>query len=254
MLLALDIGNSLINIGLFTHEGLCVHKLTTHPLKKAKKYASTFREFFPEISVERSAFGVIISSVVEGHTEVLAEACERLMPEDLIIVNAEIVTGLILDIPRPEELGTDRIANAVAAYDLCRSPVAVLDFGTATTISVVGENANYIGGAIMPGLSLMNKSLAKGTSKLPVVSLSQPEAALGKDTFKCIQSGLFYGTAGAVERLLKEIEKEIGFSLKVVVTGGYGEIASRFLTREYIFNPALTLEGLKIIFMRNKGA
>lgn len=254
MLLAFDIGNSLINIGIFKAEGLRVQKLDTHPLKNPESYASKIRDFFPEIYVERTALGVIISSVVEGHTEVLAEACKCLMPEDLIILNSKIGTGLVFDIPRPEELGTDRIANAVAAYELCKAPLAVLDFGTATTISVVGKNANYMGGAIIPGIGLMNESLARGTSKLSAVSLSPPEAALGTDASQCIQSGLFYGTAGAVERLLCEMEEEIGFELKVVVTGGYGNMISGYLTREYILNQNLTLEGLEIIYMRNRGA
>lgn len=254
MLIALDIGNSLINIGIFIGKSLFVKKLDTHPLKAPGKYASIMRDFLSEISVERTASGVIISSVVAGHTEVLAEACKRLMPEDLLILSPEIKTGLVFDIPRPEELGSDRIANAVAAYELCKGPMAVIDFGTATTISVVGKDANYIGGAIMPGLGLMNESLAKDTSKLSEVTLSPPGSALGTDTTGCIQSGVFYGTAGAVERLLQEIEREVGFGLKVVVTGGYGSMVSKFLTREHSLRPNLTLEGLKIIFMRNKGA
>src|SRR4030042_199534 len=142
MLLALDIGNSLIDIGFFKPERLRVKNLTTHPLKKPEDYTSILREFLPEISVERTALGVIISSVVEGHTAVLAEACKQLMPEDLIILTS----------------------------------------------------------AIMPGVGLMNESLAKSTSKLSAVSLNQPGAALGSDTLQCIQSGLFYGAAGAEER------------------------------------------------------
>jgi type III pantothenate kinase len=252
MLLALDIGNSAINIGFFIDEQLYIQTLTTYPLRSHEKYASILSEFFPEIFVERAALGVIISSVVGGHTEVLADACKRFMPEDLIILTHKTTTGLAFDIPRPEELGTDRIANAVAAYEICKHPVAALDFGTATTISVVGKNANYLGGAIMPGVGLMNECLGRGTSKLPVVSLSPPESALGADTSECIQSGLFYGTAGAAERLLQEIEKEIGFGLKVVATGGYAGMVSRFLSREHILDKNLTLKGLKIIFMRNK--
>lgn len=254
MLIALDIGNSLINIGFFTHEGLLVKKVGTHPLKTCEQYASSIRNFFPEISVQKTAFGVIISSVVAGHTEVLAEACNRLMPKELLILSTEVKTGLVFEIPRPEELGSDRIANAVAAYEFYKGPLAVVDFGTATAISVVGKDANYIGGTIMPGIGLMNKSLAKDTSKLYEVDLSPPGSALGSDTSRCIQSGLYYGTAGAVERLLHEIEKELGFGLKVFVTGGYGGVISRFLTREHILSPNLTLEGLKIIFMRNTGA
>ncbi|MDI6890563.1 MAG: type III pantothenate kinase [Thermodesulfovibrionales bacterium] len=259
MLIAIDIGNSLINIGFFTDKGLLVQKIETHPIKTPERYTSILRDFLsdPEMgsgSAEKNTLGVIISSVVTGHTEVLAEACKGLMPEDLLILSPEIKTGLVFDVPRPEELGSDRIANAVAAYEFYRRPVAVVDFGTATTISVVGKDANYIGGAIMPGVRLMNESLAKGTSKLSEINLSLPGSALGTDTPMCIQSGLSYGIAGAVERLLQEMEKEVGFSLKVIVTGGYGGMVSRFLRREHSLKPNLTLEGLKIIYMRNKDA
>ncbi|HKZ56683.1 MAG TPA: type III pantothenate kinase, partial [Thermodesulfovibrionales bacterium] len=112
-------------------------------------------------------------------------------------------------------------------------------------------DAHFIGGAILPGVGLMNESLAKGTSRLSEVVLRPPESALGTDTSGCIQSGLFYGTAGAVERLLEEIEKEVG-RLKVVVTGGFSYIISQFLKRGHDLRPNLTLEGLKIIYMRNK--
>jgi type III pantothenate kinase len=142
----------------------------------------------------------------------------------------------------------------VAAYELYKKPVAVVDFGTATTISVVGRDAHYIGGAIMPGVELMNESLERGTSKLSKVHLGLPETALGIDTPQCIRSGIFYGTAGAVERLLYEMEKHIGLKLKVVVTGGYGFMVSKFLSIEHMLSQNLTLEGLRIIFMRNKGA
>ncbi|MDH5203789.1 MAG: type III pantothenate kinase, partial [Nitrospirota bacterium] len=118
----------------------------------------------------------------------------------------------------------------------------------------VGKDANYIGGAIMPGIGLMNESLSKGTSKLSEVTLSTPGCALGTDTIKCIQSGLFYGTAGAIERLLYEIENECGFELNVVVTGGYGAMISKFLRRGHSVRQHLTLEGLKIIYMRNRDA
>lgn len=252
MLLALDIGNSFINIGFFIHEDLHIRKLSTYPLKTPDKYASSLSEFFPEILVERVALGVIISSVVEGHTEVLADACKRFRLEELIVLTHKTETGLDFDIPRPEELGSDRIANAVAAYQIYQRPAAALDFGTATTISVVGENANYLGGTIMPGIGLMNECLAMGTSKLPMVSPSLPESALGVDTAECIQSGLFYGTAGATEKILQEIEKEVGFGLKLVATGGYSGMVSQFLSREHILDKNLTLKGLKIIFMRNK--
>src|SRR3989337_2151232 len=251
MLIALDIGNSFINIGFFTENGLFVRKIETYPIKPYERYTSLLRNFLAEISIEKNTHEVIISSVVTGHTEVLAEACRGLMPEDLLIVGPEVKTGLVFDISKPEELGSDRIANSVASYELYKETVAAVDFGTATTISVIGKDAHFIGGAILPGVGLMNESLAKGTSKLSEVVLRPPRSALGTDTYGCIQSGLFYGTAGAVERLLEEIEKEVGFGLKVVVTGGFSCIISKFLKRGHDLRPNLTLEGLQIIYMRN---
>lgn len=254
MLIAIDIGNSLINIGFFTGKGLLVQKIDTFPLKTPEEYRSVFKDFFSENFVEKNTTGVIISSVVPGHNSVLRETLRGLVSVEPLMVSCKIKTGIKFNIPGPEELGSDRIANVAAAYELYKGPVAVVDFGTATTISVVGKDADYIGGAIMPGIRLMNESLAKGTSKLSKVPLRPPGSALGTDTTRCIQSGLFYGTAGATERLLREIEKEVGFRLKVVLTGGYGGMISKFLRRTHDLRPHLTIEGLKTIHMRNTDA
>jgi type III pantothenate kinase len=252
MVIAIDIGNSSITIGYFIDGEFLVQNIATHPIKNPAEYTSMFREFLSKNALERDTVGVIISSVVPSHTGVVVEACERLMPQKLLRVSHKMETGLVFDIPRPEELGSDRIANVVAAYELYKGPVAVVDCGTATTVSVVGKRANYIGGSILPGARLMGESLARGTSKLPEVPLRPPGSALGIDTFGCIQSGLFYGTAGAIERLLTEIEREVGSEMKVVVTGGYGDVISKFLRREHILRPHLTIEGLKILYARNR--
>ena len=254
MIIAIDIGNSLINLGYFINDNLFVQKIDTYPIKKPSEYFLIIKDFISKNSLEKDSPGVIISSVVTSHTEVVAEACKALIPEKILILSPEIKTGIVFDIPRREELGSDRIANVAAAYEMYKKPVAVVDFGTAITVSVVGKDANYIGGAIMPGIRLMNESLAKGTSKLSEVPLIPPGLALGTDTVRCIQSGLFYGAAGAVERLLSEIEKEIGCDLKAVVTGGFGDVISRFLKREHTLRPHLTLNGLKLIYMRNMDA
>lgn len=254
MLIAIDIGNSSINIGFFTVSGLLVQKIDTHPLLSSAKYSALVNGFIKEKNMDKMPEGIIISSVVPVHAEVLRKTLKGLFSVEPLIVSYKMKTGLRLNIPNPEKLGTDRIANSVAAYELCRCPVATVDFGTATTISVVGKNATYIGGAILPGIRLMNEALAKGTSKLYDVSISIPGSALGTDTVTCIQSGLLYGTAGAVERLLSEIEKEVGFRLKVIVTGGYGTLISKFLKRKHDVLPYLTLEGLKILYERNSDA
>lgn len=252
MLIAVDIGNSSINIGFFTKIGLIVQKIETQPLRSTSEYLALINGFKKEKNIDKIPEGIIISSVVPALTGVLSETLKEFKSGEPLLVSCKIKTGLKFNIPNPEELGSDRIANAVAAYDLYKCPVAVVDFGTATTISVVGKDANYIGGAIMPGIGLMNESLAKGTSKLFEVMLSPPGSALGIDTAGCIQSGLFYGTAGATERLLREIEKEIGLRLRVVLTGGYRGMISKFLRRKFDLRPHLTLEGLRTIYMRNK--
>jgi type III pantothenate kinase len=163
-------------------------------------------------------------------------------------------TGLNLKIKAPEELGTDRLAHAAGAYTIYRDPVAVIDFGSATTISVVGRNAEFIGGSIMPGIGLMNDVLAQRTSKLTKVALGQPGPALGKDTAENICSGLFFGTAGAVERILDEIENEIGYTFRTVITGGYAQLVDTCIKRPHDINLFLTLEGLKAIYAKNRYA
>ena len=163
-------------------------------------------------------------------------------------------TGLNLKVKAPEELGTDRLADAAGAYAIYRGPVAVIDFGTATTITIVGKNADFIGGSIMPGIGLMNDVLAQRTSKLTKVPLEQPVPALGTDTAGCIRSGLLIGTAGAVERILDEIEKETGYIFRVVITGGYAHLVDPFIKRPHEMNVFLTHEGLREIYGKNRPA
>jgi type III pantothenate kinase len=254
MLIALDVGNTSINIGFFIKSRLFIQKIDTYPLLSSAQYLSLINKFIREKNIDKKPEGIIISSVVPGHTGALKRALKKLARLEPVIIDCNIETGLKFNIPNPGELGSDRIANAAAAYEFYKCAVAVVDFGTATTISVVGEDADYIGGAIMPGINLMNKVLAKGASKLSEVQIEPPNSALGVDTAKCIQSGLFYGTAGAVERLLKEIEKEADLDLEVVVTGGHGGMISKFLKRKHNLMPGLTLHGLKIIYTKNKNA
>lgn len=248
MLIAIDIGNSSINIGFFAESGLFVQRIDTWPLLSPSDYSTFLNGFKKEKNIDKKPEGVIISSVVPSHNAVLKESLREFISVEPVMVSYKIKTGLTFDIKNPEDLGSDRIANAVAAFESYKCPVAVVDFGTATTISVVGKDAHFIGGAIMPGMRLMNESLAKGASKLSEVPLIPPISALGTDTVQNIQSGLFYGTAGATERLLVEIEKEVGFALKVVLTGGYGSFISKFLGRKHDLIPYLTLDGLKIIY------
>ena len=255
MLIAVDIGNSSINIGYFTYKGLLVQRIGTHPLKDSGEYLSLIRGFLRQNCVEKGSLRGIISSVVSSHTSVFSEVLKRLSGVEekvLLTVSHEMNSGLKFRVREPDKVGTDRIANAVAAIEFYGTPVAVVDFGTATTITVVGREGDFAGGSILPGLRLMNSALDAGTSQLQEAAMEAPLRALGVDTSECIRSGLFYGTAGAVERILTEIEEETGVSLKLVLTGGYAQAVGRLLKRVHEININLTLEGLRILYGKNR--
>lgn len=255
MLIAIDIGNSSINIGYFTKTSLIVQNINTIPLKNATEYRGIISRFLSQNHLEKSGFKVIISSVVQRHTSVLKQALNDLLGKDkkkLMIVSHKMNTGLKFRIHNPKKLGTDRIADAVGACEIFNPPVAVLNFGTATTITIVDKHRNYIGGSIMPGLGLMNESLGIGTSRLKKIALKPPSAALGTDTTACISSGLFYGTAGATERILDEVENQTGAKFKVIITGGHGTSMDKFIQRHHKLDPNLTLKGLQIIYEKNR--
>jgi len=254
MLIAIDIGNSSINIGFFYKSDLLVERIDTKPFMSPTEYSEILDRAMREKNIDKLTTGSIISSVVPSQTRIWRETLEGFTSVEPLLVSYKMNTGLTFTIPNPEQLGSDRIANAVAAYELYKCPVASVDFGTATTINITGKGGTYIGGAILPGIQLMNESLAKETFTLPEITLTPPETALGVDTTRCIQSGLFYGTAGAIEKILNETEKAVGLKLKVVVTGGYGGIVHKFLKRRHSLRPHLTLEGLKILYVRNTNA
>lgn len=257
MLITIDIGNSSISIGYFTDYGFFVQKMPTHPMLAAAKYRGVMRDFLKQNHIEKSFFSCIISSVVTSHTAVLKDAAERLFDSknnDVIILSHQMDTGLDLKIKVPEEVGADRLSNAAGAYALYHGPVIVVDFGSATTITVVGVNADFLGGSIMPGIGLMNDVLARRTSRLTKVSFEQAVSVPGKDTAECIRSGLLIGTAGAVERLIDEIEKEVGQTFRVVITGGYAHLMDKFIKRPHDVNVFLIHEGLREIYGKNRPA
>lgn len=254
MLICIDIGNSSITAGYFLNTGLVVQRIPTHPLLAADEYRLLLYTFMKEKNIAKSACSGIISSVVPGHTEVFTKVLQGLYGEektDILVVDSKM-SGIEFAIPYPEQLGTDRIANAVAAFSFFQAPVAVLDFGSATTITLVNAQGCYIGGSIMPGLGLMNEALGHKTSRLKMVELKEPESAVGLDTTGCILSGLVIGTAGAVERIIEETEVETGLIFKTIVTGGYSFLVDNFLRRRHVVRTDLTLEGLKILYEKNR--
>lgn len=258
MLLAIDIGNSSIALGIFSATGLLgKSRIPTQPPGDAGLYRREIDAFLSEKIAEKSLDGVIMSSVVPELTGTFFDSLRGLSAREPLTVTSSMDTGLAFDVERPEEIGTDRIVNAVAALDAFVGPVAVIDFGTATTISAVRDR-RFLGGAILPGIRLMGEALHSGTAKLPAVDFSgktmdsvSSAAALGKSTTACMISGMIYGTAGAVDRIIRGIETEEGCWFGAVATGGYASTVVSYMERECSLDPDLTLKGLRLIYERN---
>ena len=254
MLLAIDIGNTSIHLGIFRVTKLLgKSRIPTHPRKSATEYKSEIKEFLAENKVSAPLEGVVISSVVPELTGSLESAVKGIAGREPLVVGTSHIRGLSFGVERPHEIGTDRLADMIAAMDIFGSPVLVVNFGTATTISAC-KNDIFLGGAILPGIGLMSDALGRGTSKLPrvnpsaLLSKNLPLSAIGKDTNMGIVSGIIYGTAGAVELLIEKMEAEENCRFSIVTTGGYAEIMARFLNREHTLDPDLTLKGLISIY------
>jgi type III pantothenate kinase len=256
MLLAVDIGNSSINMGIFAKKVLMAKvKVSSQPGKPSNLYRNNVKAFLKKNSIEMPLEGVIISSVVKELTGIFNNSLKDLSHGKPMIVDASLKTGLVFDVEKPEEIGSDRISNVVAAMEMFGSPVAVIDFGTATTVSAV-KGRRFIGGSILPGIELMGEALHTGTSRLPRINMRDMgegfrARAVGKDTAKCIISGVLYGTAGAVKRILEEMEKEEDCRFKTVTTGGHSAVMDHFLKRKHYMDSDLTLKGLRSIYERN---
>jgi len=250
MLLAIDIGNTSIGMGVFDEsgEGLTAFKVGTYPLKSAESHA----KFIDGILRRKIPRGAVICSVVPGQTGPVAEGVKLATGVEPLIVTHSSDHGLKLDVESPAEVGTDRIVESAAAVVLYGAPVVVLDFGTATNINFIDEGNVFLGGAIMPGPELMGRALSGATAKLPEIRPREVESALGRDTVGAILSGIIYGAAGAAERIVAEVEALAGKRFKVVVTGGAHEYVLPHLKRADHVEPSLTLKGLGIIYERSR--
>lgn len=259
-LLSIDIGNSTIGFGLYpeplTNKKPVIKKIPTHPVQSPNEYKKIISEFIRQkIRTNReggNTIDAIVSSVVPDVDQSINIALKNLFGKDPMVVTHKMNCGITLNIARPKEVGIDRIADAVAGIHLFKKYIAIVDLGTATTITVVGGHNDFIGGAILPGLELMQKSLHLGTAKLPSIHLKRPKASIGKDTISSITSGIIIGTASAVEGIIKHMEKELGFRLKLVLTGGHAKLVSPFIKRRHAFLPYMTFEGLRLIYLRNR--
>ena len=255
MLLCVDIGNTNIVLGVTDQDEILNHwRLRTEKEITADELGILIGNLFKASDLEMNVVtDMIISCVVPSLLNTFEEFAQRYFNIRPMVVGPGLKTGMPIIYDNPKEVGADRIVNAVAAYEKYRKGLIVVDFGTATTFDVVSEEGAYIGGAIAPGVIISCEALFQKASKLPRVEIfARPKNVIAKDTISSMNVGIIYGYAGLVDGLANRIKKEVGYDLTVVSTGGLASlICEESETIEYV-EEFLTLEGLMILFKRNK--
>jgi type III pantothenate kinase len=255
MLLAIDIGNTTIVMGVFdSHDKLkATWRMATGVHRMADEYAMVMCSLFELKGISPSEIDeVVLCSVVPPLIGVFNDACKRYFNADVLTVEAGVKTGVRICMDNPREVGADRVVNAVAAHHLYGGPVIVIDLGTATTFDVVAENGDYIGGVISPGIAIATEALFNRTAALPRVDLTHPKRAIGSNTVSAMQSGIVFGYVGLIESIVDRIQKELGTKAKVVATGGYASLLAQETNSIEVVNQDLTLDGLRIIYQMNR--
>lgn len=254
MILAIDMGNTNIVIGCIDGEKTYfVERLSTDKTKTALEYAVGFKTVMELYNIDiNSLEGAIISSVVPPLDAVISQAVEKITGKTPKIVGPGLKTGLNIKMDNPKTVGADMIVDAVAAIAEYGAPLCVIDMGTATTMSVVDKDGNYVGGIITPGVRLSMEALASNAAQLYRVSLDAPKKNIGKNTIDCMKAGLVTGAACVIDGMLERMEEEIGYSLPAVATGGLAKTVIPLCKRDIKINDDLLLKGLYLIYDRNR--
>jgi type III pantothenate kinase len=255
MLLAIDIGNTNTVLGLFQDEALVQDwRIRTEVDMTVDEYAIILRSLFAVHEIPVGSVGdVIISCVVPPVLNSTERFCQRFFRTTPLVVGPGIRTGMPILYDNPKEVGADRIVNAVAAYEQQKKAVIVVDFGTATTFDYISERGEYMGGVISPGIMISCEALFQKASKLPRVEIfARPPSIIAKNTIASMNAGIVYGYAGLVEGIISRMKKEAGHEIYVVATGGLAALIASECKLIDSVDEYLTLNGLKIIFDRNK--
>src|SRR6201997_1725561 len=256
MLLTIDVGNTNTVLGVFRGEELIANwRLTTAREQTIDEYGVLTRNLFTLAGLDRDAItGVIISSVVPPVNRTLAEMSRVYFGKKALFVEMGVKTGMAVLVDNPAEVGADRIVNGVAAFHVYGGPCIVVDFGTAITFDAISAKGEYLGGAIAPGLGISADALFARAARLGRVDVKRPAKVIGTNTVTHLQSGLYYGYIGLVDGIIERMAAELGAQPQVIATGGLARQISgdsRFIAQ---IDDMLTLDGLRILFERNRAA
>ncbi len=255
MILVVDVGNTNTNFGVFEGEKLLFKfKIMTKMERTSDEIGMSIRELLQVNDVyPNQVDGAIISSVVPNIMHALINGIKRYIEVDPVIVGPGIKTGIKILTDNPREMGADRIVDAVAAYELYGGPVIVVDFGTATTYDLITGDGGFVAAVTAPGIKISAKALWEDTAKLPEIEIMKPRSILAKETISSMQAGLVFGQIGQTEYIINKIKEESKLdNIKVIATGGLGAIVSDETKSIDIYNKNLTLEGLRLVYNKNK--
>lgn len=254
MLLVIDVGNTNTVIGLYRDEKLIRDwRIRTVTEYTVDEYGMLIYNLYKSSGIDgKEIDGIIISCVVPPVLNILEPLCEKYFHLKPLIVGPGIRTGMPIFYDNPREVGADRIVNAVAGFEKYRRDLIIVDFGTATTFDCVSAKGEYLGGCIAPGIMISTEALFRRAAKLPLVELSKPKVIVAKDTVSSMQAGIMYGYAGLVDGIVARIKDELKGDPLVLATGGLARVIAPETKSIALVDEMLTLEGLRIIYLRNR--
>lgn len=254
MILVIDIGNTNIVAGCVEGENILFReRLSTAHRATRLEYSVLLKTAFDMYGIDyKDIEGAIISSVVPSVTNIVKEAIEKLCDISAMVVGPGLKTGISIVIDNPAQLGSDLVVDAVAGIEEYPLPQIIVDMGTATTVSVINKQKQFLGGAILPGVAVSHDALIGRTSQLPKVAFEKPKKIIGSNTIDSIKSGILYGNAGAIEGIVDRFESELGEKCTVIATGGLARVIVPLCKRDIIVDEDLLLKGLMLIYEKNK--
>ncbi|MEW6686057.1 MAG: type III pantothenate kinase [Candidatus Edwardsbacteria bacterium] len=254
MLLVIDLGNTNIVLGIYSREKLVHHfRITTPENLSIDECGLLVKHLLAEAKINwRKIKDVVLSSVVPRLTSVFERMVFQYLQKKPLIVGAHLKTGLKIMYDNPTQVGADRIANAVAGFEIYGGPLIIVDLGTATTFDVISKNAEYLGGVIAPGLLTASQELFRRAAKLYQIELSPPTKIIGTNTEESLRTGIILGTIGQIDGIVKRIWQELGEETRVIATGGLAYLVANDSETIEKVDRFLTLEGLRRIHLKNK--